>query len=146
MPIARGESTITKVIHFSGILAMKKSLAASLPVVALVSFFILSGCTKASTSPYGATSAPPPVQAQPNTVVIANIAFGPAALTVKAGTTVTWQNNDGIAHTSTSDTGVWDTGTISPGASKSVVFNTAGTFPYHCTVHPMMTATITVTQ
>lgn len=122
---------------------MKKSLVVSLPALALVSLFILSGCTRASTSPYGATSAPP-AQGQPNTVVIANVAFGPATLTVKAGTTVTWQNNDGIAHTSTSDTGVWDTGTISPGASKSVVFNTAGTFPYHCTVHPMMTATITV--
>jgi plastocyanin len=123
---------------------MKKILLLSLPVLALVSLFVLSGCTKASTSPYGATSAPPPALAQPNTVVIANIAFGPAALTVTAGTSVTWQNNDGIAHTSTSDTGVWDTGKISPGASKTVVFGTAGTFPYHCTVHPMMMGTITV--
>jgi plastocyanin len=131
------------IFTFQGIITMKKSLLLSLPVLALVSFFVLSGCTKASTSPYGGTSAPP-AQAQPNTVVIANIAFGPAALTVNAGTSVTWQNNDGIAHTSTSDTGVWDTGMISPGASKTVMFGTAGTFPYHCTVHAMMTGTITV--
>jgi len=122
---------------------MKKSLVVSLCVFALVSFFILSGCSKASTSPYGAASAPA-AAGQPNTVVIANVAFGPTALTVTAGTSVVWQNNDGIAHTSTSDTGVWDTGTIPPGGSKTVMFGTAGTFAYHCTVHPMMTGTIVV--
>jgi plastocyanin len=77
-------------------------------------------------------------------VVIANIAFGPASITVPVGTTITWQNNDGIAHTSTSDTGVWDTGAIAPGTSKATTFNTAGTFPYHCTVHSMMTGTVIV--
>jgi plastocyanin len=77
-------------------------------------------------------------------VTIANIAFGPGSITVSVGTTITWQNNDGINHTSTSDTGVWDTGAIAPGTSKTHTFNTAGTFPYHCNIHTMMTGTIVV--
>jgi plastocyanin len=73
-----------------------------------------------------------------------NMAFSPATLTVPVNTTVTWQNNDGIAHTSTSDTGVWDTGSIPAGGTKTTAFTTAGTFPYHCSVHPMMTGKIVV--
>ena len=122
---------------------MKNSLVASSLALIAVSVLLVSGCTKASTSPYGATSAPPAV-GQPNTVSMANVAFGPASITVSVGTTITWQNNDGINHTSTSDTGVWDTGTIPPGGSKTTIFNTPGTFPYHCTVHPMMTGTVIV--
>jgi plastocyanin len=122
---------------------MKHSLVASSLALFSVSVLLLSGCTKAGTSPYGATSAPP-AAGQPNTVVMANIAFGPVTLTVPAGTVVTWQNNDGVNHTSTSDTGVWDTGTIVPGGSKTTTFSVKGTFPYHCTVHPMMTGTVIV--
>jgi plastocyanin len=101
------------------------------------------GCSKDSSNPYGSSSGsstPPPS----NTVVMMNIAFNPGTLTVSAGTTVTWQNNDGITHTSTSDTGVWDTGNIAGGTSKSVTFPNAGTFKYHCTIHAGMTGTIVV--
>ncbi len=124
---------------------MDRRIVTSSLALACASLMLLSACSKSSTttSPYGATYAPPPAP-QPNTVVIANIAFGPASITVPVGTTITWQNNDGIAHTSTSDTGVWDTGAIAPGASKTTTFNAAGTFPYHCTVHSMMTGTVIV--
>jgi plastocyanin len=122
---------------------MYKSIVKSTLALAGASLILLFGCTKASTSPYGATSAPP-AASQPNTVTMSNVAFGPASITVSVGTTITWQNNDGINHTSTSDTGVWDTGTIPPGGNKTTIFNTAGTFPYHCTVHPMMTGTVIV--
>ena len=122
---------------------MYKGIVKSTLALAGASLILLFGCTKASTSPYGATSAPP-AASQPNTVTMANVAFGPASITVSVGTTITWQNNDGINHTSTSDTGVWDTGTIPPGGSKTTMFSTAGTFPYHCTVHPMMTGTVIV--
>jgi plastocyanin len=72
------------------------------------------------------------------------MAFGPGSITVSVGTTITWHNNDGINHTSTSNTGVWDTGAIPPGGSKTQTFATAGTFPYHCNIHTMMTGTIIV--
>lgn len=107
----------------------------------------LSGCNSSSTNPYSTTpsnNSGNNTNTSPNTVVLYNMAFGPAALTVARGTTVTWKNDDGIVHTATSDTGAWDSGNISAGGTKSVTFNTAGTFPYHCTVHPMMTGTIVV--
>ena len=75
---------------------------------------------------------------------MAGMAFSPASITVSAGTTITWQNNDGVAHTSTSDNLTWDTGTIAPGQSKATLLGTPGTFTYHCTVHPMMTGTVVV--
>jgi plastocyanin len=63
-------------------------------------------------------------------------AYGVNPLTITEGTTLVWTNNDMVAHTSTSDTGVWDTGAIQPGASSSPVpFNSPGVFPYHCSIH-----------
>jgi plastocyanin len=65
-------------------------------------------------------------------------------MTVSVGTTVTWVNGDNTSHTSTSNNGAFDTGTIAPGGSASFRFQSAGSFPYHCTFHPGMIATITV--
>ena len=71
--------------------------------------------------------------------------FMPHTDTVSAGTTVTWTNMDGVGHNVTSNTAVFGSGTISPaGGTFSFTFNTAGTFPYTCTIHGM-TGTITVT-
>jgi plastocyanin len=65
-------------------------------------------------------------------------------LTVSVGTTVTWVNNDTSTHTSTSNSAAFDTGSIAPGGSASFRFQSAGSFPYHCTFHPGMVATINV--
>ena len=106
-----------------------------------------SGCGKDSSSaPYGTTApAPSPTSTPPNTVLMAGMAFSPTTITVPRNTTVTWTNNDGIAHTSTSDTGVWDTGNMPPGTSRTTTFAVAGTFPFHCTYHSsMMKGTVVV--
>jgi plastocyanin len=79
-------------------------------------------------------------------VTIAGFAFSPAALTIEAGTTVTWTNQDSATHTATADDGSFDTGDIAQGASASVTFDTPGTFTYHCSIHPNMVASITVTE
>lgn len=70
--------------------------------------------------------------------------FNPPSLIVAKGTTVTWKNDDVVSHGPTSNTGVWDVGDILPGGSKSITFNSAGTFSYHCSTHPIMTGTIVV--
>ena len=70
--------------------------------------------------------------------------FSPKTLKIKVGATVTWKNMTQVAHTSTSDTGVWDSGIIQPGGSFSFKFTTAGTFTYHCNIHPFMMAKIIV--
>jgi plastocyanin len=87
---------------------------------------------------------PSPVHAQGMTVSIQNFAFQPATLSVPVGTTVTWTNNDMVAHTSTSDSGVWNSGTLAPGQSYSYTFTQAGSFPYHCMIHPFMHGAIVV--
>ncbi len=85
-----------------------------------------------------------PVAAQTASVSIANFAFSPATLTIAAGTTVTWTNKDTAPHTATSDSQAWTTPTLQTGQSGSVTFKDAGTFTYHCSVHPFMKATIIV--
>lgn len=72
--------------------------------------------------------------------------FTPADVTIAAGQSITWTNNGSQAHSATADNaGAFDTGLVQPGDSKSVTFATAGTFTYHCTPHPWMKGTITVT-
>ena len=78
-------------------------------------------------------------------ITIQDFAFAPGDLSVAAGTTITITNNDTTAHTVTADDGSFDTGPIEPGASATLTLDTAGTFAYHCTFHPNMTATLTVT-
>ncbi|HEX6507877.1 MAG TPA: cupredoxin family copper-binding protein [Chloroflexota bacterium] len=86
-----------------------------------------------------------PTQAQTTTTIhIQNFAFVPPSLTVAAGSTVTWVNDDATTHTSTADAGQWDSGPIASGQSYSHVFSQAGTFTYHCAIHPFMTATLVV--
>ena len=72
------------------------------------------------------------------------MAFSPASVTVGLGEPVTWTFQDAIAHTSTSDQGFWDSGTKSGGATYSRAFTSAGTFAYHCTIHPMMRGKVAV--
>jgi plastocyanin len=69
-------------------------------------------------------------------VSIHDFAFSPSTISVKVGTTVTWTNNGPSAHTTTSDGGVWDSGTLGAGGTFQHTFMATGTFGYHCTIHP----------
>jgi plastocyanin len=73
-------------------------------------------------------------------------AYGENPKVVKAGTQVTWKNEDTVAHTVTSDSGAFDSGNILPGQSWSYTFSQPGKFPYYCTLHgkQMMSGTIEV--
>lgn len=72
-------------------------------------------------------------------------AFRPAQLAVKVGTKLTWTNSGAVAHTVTADqAGVFDSGSVDPKASFTFTFSAPGTFAYHCTFHPWMKATVTV--
>jgi plastocyanin len=87
-----------------------------------------------------------PARAQDTSVSIVDFAFDPASITIEAGSTVTWTNNGATTHTVTSDDGAFDSGNLASGATYSFTFDTPGTYTYHCTIHPNMTATITVTE
>jgi plastocyanin len=84
------------------------------------------------------------VLAADHAVDIAGFAFSPGTVTVTVGDGVTWANADAQSHTATADDASFDTGTIAGSASKSVTFATAGSFLYHCKIHPQMTATVVV--
>jgi len=78
------------------------------------------------------------------TINIANFAFSPNNLNIKVGDKVTWTNNDSVTHHVVSDTGVFDSGDMSQGQAFNFTFNTAGSYSYHCSIHPEMTGTIIV--
>lgn len=120
---------------------MGKKLIRLALTITIVAALGLWGCANDSTNTYGSS---PPNRETPNTVTMVNISFSPSNLTITRGTTVTWKNNDGVTHTSTSNTDVWDTGNISPGYSNTTSFNNVGTFGFHCSIHPSMTGTIVV--
>lgn len=82
-----------------------------------------------------------------NEVVIRDLQFIPATLTVNKGTTVTWKNEDETAHTVSSDTtgtGGFSSKPLNPGDSFTHTFDSAGTFPYHCEIHPYLKGTVIV--
>jgi plastocyanin len=90
-----------------------------------------------------ATPSPMPAATGP-TVHIRDEQFVPATLTVKAGETVTFVNDDDDAHTATADDKSWDSDGLNQGQRWTHAFTTAGNVTYHCTVHPTMHGTIVV--
>lgn len=80
-------------------------------------------------------------------VAIRGFAFLPSDVRVKAGSSVTWLNCEPAgtpSHTTTSNQGLWQSPLLAPGDAFTQTFNTPGVFPYICSVHPFMTASITV--
>jgi plastocyanin len=79
----------------------------------------------------------------PQSDIYGSTNFNPQMVNINAGGAVSFSNNDGIEHHPTADDGSWN-GDLPAGASFSQSFKTAGTYTYHCSIHPNMTGTITV--
>jgi plastocyanin len=77
-------------------------------------------------------------------VKIDNFTFAPQRVTVKAGTTVTWTNEDDIPHTVASTTMAFRSKALDTDDKFSFTFTTAGVYDYFCSLHPHMTGTIVV--
>lgn len=88
----------------------------------------------------GETAAAPP----PTVVDIRNFQFQPATLTVTAGTTVMWKNDDGSPHSVAAQTGAFRSEPLDTNDSYSFTFAKPGTYVYGCTFHPMMLGKIVV--
>jgi len=85
-----------------------------------------------------------------NAVSMSGFLFKPDALSVPAGTTVTWTNADDIAHTVTAGmpgtpSGAFDSGNKVKDETFTHTFSTAGSFPYFCNNHNGMRGEVTVT-
>ena len=114
-------------------------------IILMIAAGFVAGCSSGTTP--AASASAQPAAGSGTAITIKNFAFDPPALTVKAGTVVTWTNQDGAAHTIVSDTGSPEPFTSSPfstGQSYSFTFTRPGTYPYHCSIHPSMTGTVTV--
>lgn len=126
---------------------------------ALALAFLLAACSAGSSTPPAAPASAAPPAASPSAaasasggapaasgqaVTIQGFAFGPASVSVSVGTTVTWTNQDSTQHTVTADDGSFDGGPLANGQTFSQTFSKAGTFTYHCKIHPKMTASVTV--
>jgi plastocyanin len=97
-----------------------------------------------SQAPVAPTGMPSSAGGDPGAVTIKDFAFAPGSITVAAGTTVTWTNQDSASHTVTADDGSFDSKALATGATFSQTFPTAGSFTYHCAIHTSMTATVVV--
>ena len=85
-----------------------------------------------------------PAFAEDATVTIKNFDFMPMDVTVTAGSSVTWKNLDEEPHTVTSLDGAFRSGALDGGQSFKFKFDKPGVYKYLCSIHPRMTATVTV--
>ncbi len=137
---------------------------ASFAVVAAAAVFAVQSCGGgSSTSPYGMNTGPAggggggggtPAHAN---VSIVEYSFGPSAVTITRGGSVTWNNDGTVAHTVTADSGGFSSGQLASatgggayggggtaGGSYTYTFTLPGTYTYHCSNHPTMTGSVTV--
>ena len=123
----------------------------------LLAAVIFSGCAQTSVPAQGNNSSQTTVpvvtnQTQNNQsqvqqreavgVSIKNFAFNPSTLTVKVGETVRWTNDDSAPHQIAG--GFANSPVLPQGATFEFTFTTAGTYDYHCAIHPSMKGTIVV--
>ncbi len=123
---------------------MKKIFSYSGLSILVIMFFsmanVCGGCKKASTNSSSAGTSSPGT----NEVWMQNTAFTPSSITVAVNTTIKWTNKDGMTHTVTSTSGLFDSGSISSGGTYSHQFATTGSYSYRCTIHSGMTGMVIV--
>ena len=130
----------------------------ALPLVAVAGALAFSGCGSSNDSSSSSTPAAAPASsstpASTSTpaaasggvaITMKNIAFAPTSVTVKAGQTVTWTNEDDVAHNVIADSGAsFKSDLLNKGGTFTFTPKKAGTIEYECTIHPGMKATLNV--
>ncbi|HEX3411222.1 MAG TPA: cupredoxin domain-containing protein [Stellaceae bacterium] len=98
-----------------------------------------------ATAPAPAAAPPSPAAAPAAnyTVIIEHYGFATKQLVVPQGAVIAWTNHDGVRHDATA-VGLWTTGTIPPGETRTITASKPGTFAYKCSFHPDMHATLVV--
>ncbi|MFL5650277.1 MAG: cupredoxin domain-containing protein [Chloroflexota bacterium] len=78
------------------------------------------------------------------TVSVKDFSFDPSTVNAKVGDTITFSNTGAAPHNATLDAGGCATPDIQSGKSDGLTFTAAGSYPFHCSIHPQMKGTITV--
>jgi plastocyanin len=102
------------------------------------------GTIVVTSAPGGGTDAG--TLATSGSVTIGDRLFVPTTVEVATGGTIKWTNTDSESHTATSADGAFDSGILAPGGTFSHTFDTAGTYPFFCAIHPEMQGTIEVSD
>jgi len=113
-------------------------------VVLIAGIVGVAGCALSAPQPSGLQAGAPQGQPAAAEVKIDNFSFGPAALTVAAGTTVTWVNHDDIPHNVQSTDKLFKSKVMDTDEKFSFTFAKAGEYPYFCGIHPKMTGKVIV--
>ena len=132
-------TTILRLFNVNNSMATAKKIIDRAPGFLLLITVVFVSCSKNNSAMSGNII---PVAA--NAVSIAGMAFSPASVTTTVGTTVTWTNNDNMVHTVTADDNSFDSGSIAVGGTFFRTFSSAGSFAYHCNIHPSMKGTVVV--
>jgi plastocyanin len=111
---------------------MKSTLNPIATLVASVALVVVAGASSAGAAP------------EDQVITIDNFAFAPAEISIPVGSTMTWTNVQSARHTTTSDTGVWDSDVMARDQSFAFTFDQAGDFAYHCDIHPEMLGVVHV--
>jgi plastocyanin len=115
------------------------------PALAIAVMAVLSAAAPLAPNPGGVAVEAAPV-ARGAIIKIANFDFGPATITVPAGSSVTWVNNDDDAHSVVADNHAFHSAPLDTGESFSFTFAAPGTYIYHCGLHPQMIGKVVVTR
>jgi plastocyanin len=102
-------------------------------------------CLVAVFLPLGLLTAPAGAAPKVHTVVIGDMAFGPAPVGVRVGDTLVWVNKDMFRHTATARDKSFDVDLVAGGSARTIV-KQAGTLRYFCRYHPGMTGQMTVSR
>ncbi len=105
---------------------------------------VLAGLLLFSGSDDEADATPAVLDTRAVTIEISDFRYGPPNLSLPAGATVTWLNRDAAPHDSAARDGTWDTELLQRNEEFALTFDEPGTWEYFCTIHPYMTATLTV--
>ncbi len=116
-------------------------------LVTVAAVVVLSHNSKDMKMPISSSSSNSQNAVATSTVTIQNYNFSPSTIKVKVGTTVTWTNQDDVSHTVNLDSGSVGPNSkpLSKGQSYSYTYKSAGTFNYHCGIHPDMHGSVIVT-
>jgi plastocyanin len=114
----------------------------------VIAIGLAAGCSSNSSSSSSPTN-PTPTPAADVTIVIqgnrGNQSFSPEPAMMRVGQSVAWRNADSITHNATQDASRFATPNLGAGTTSApIAMNTAGTFTYHCTIHPGMIGTLVV--
>jgi len=120
-------------------------------IILLVLFgvFLAIGCAGNNTQQPAAPAETPatPQAAGEGKIVdvsISNFAFTPASVTVSAGDTVRWTNQDSTTHTVKGSS--FESGQLAQGDTYEFTFTEPGVYDYACSIHPSMKGTVTVVE